>query len=303
MSDLREHAEEYLAARRALGHKLADHGHLLLSFIDHLEAAGAERITLDLAVEWALLPRDVQPAWWSARLSAVRCFAKHLAATDPQTEIPPAGMLSARPARTAPYLYSADEITSLMADAAQLRLPLMAHTYETLIGLLASSGLRVGEAIRLERVDVDLARGLITILESKFRKSRLTPLHPTTVAALGRYARRRDELMPHPKTNHFFLSTVGSGLHHSSVNATFRGLVARVGLESPGQRRPRPHDLRHTFALEALLGWYRAGEDVAPHLAALSTYLGHAKPSSTYWYLQASPELLALAAGRLEAQP
>lgn len=303
MSELREHAEEYLAARRALGHKLHDHGHLLRSFIGHLEAAGAQRVTVDLAIEWATLPQDAQPAWWSARLSVVRCFAKHLAATDSKTEIPPGDALRARPARTAPHLYSADEITSLMAEAAQIRFPLKAQTYETLIGLLASSGLRVGEAIRLERLDVDLDNGLITIRESKFRKSRLTPQHPSTIGALRHYARRRDELMPNPKTNHFFLSLVGSGLHHSNVNAVFRGLVHRVGLQSPGQRRPRPHDLRHTFALEALMGWYRTGEDVAPRLAALSTYLGHVKPSSTYWYLQSAPELLALAAGRLEAQP
>lgn len=303
MSELREQAEEYLAARRGLGYKLHDHGSLLLSFVAHLEAVGAQRITVEFAIEWATLPQDAQPAWWSARLGVVRCFAKHLTAIDPQTEIPPTDVLRARPTRTAPHLYSHDEITSLMAEAAQLRFPLMAHTYETLIGLLASSGLRVGEAIRLERVDVDLAGGLITIRLSKFRKSRLTPLHPTTVQALRDFARRRDELMPHPKTSHFFLSQVGSGLHHSGVNAVFRGLVRRVGLESPGQRRPRPHDLRHTFALEALLGWYRAGEDVAPRLAVLSTYLGHVKPSSTYWYLQSSPELLALAAGRLEAHP
>lgn len=303
MSEMREHAEEYLAARRALGYKLSGHGHLLLSFVSHLEAAGAERITLELAIEWATLPHDVQPAWWSQRLSVVRCFAKHLAATDARTEIPPTDVLSARPRRTAPHLYSAEEITSLMVEAAKIQRPLRACTYETLIGLLASSGLRVGEAIALERSDVDLVQGLLTIRESKFRKSRLVPLHPTTVRALCHYACRRDELMPRPKTDNFFLSLVGSGLHHSTVNAVFRGLVGQVGLERPGQRRPRPHDLRHTFALQALLGWYRAGEDVAPRLAALSTYLGHVKPSSTYWYLQSAPELLALAAERLEAQP
>jgi integrase len=303
MSEMHEYAEEYLAARRSLGHKLDGHGRLLLSFVEHLEALGAEQITVDLAIEWATLPRDVQPAWWSQRLSVVRCFAKHLAAIDPRTEIPPADVLRARPQRAAPHLYSPDEVKSLMAEAAGIRFPLRAYTYETLIGLLASSGLRVGEAIRLQRSDVDLAQGLITIRESKFRKSRLVPLHPTTTTALLRYASRRDELMPHPRTDNFFLSLVGSGLHHSDVNLVFRNLVRRIGLERPGKRRPRPHDLRHTFALEALLGWYRAGEDVAPRLAALSTYLGHVKPSSTYWYFQAAPELLALAAECLETQP
>jgi len=303
MSEMHEYAEEYLTARRSLGHKLAGHGRLLLSFVDYLETVGAERITVELAIEWATLPQDVQPAWWSQRLSVVRCFAKHMVAVDPRTEVPPADVLSARPQRTAPHLYSPDEVKSLMGEAPRIRFPLKACTYETLIGLLASSGLRVGEAIRLERSDVDLAEGLLTIRESKFRKSRLVPLHPSTVRALLRYASRRDELMPHPRTDNFFLSLVGSGLHHSDVNLMFRGLVRRIGLERPGKRRPRPHDLRHTFALEALLGWYRAGEDVGPRLAALSTYLGHVKPSSTYWYFQAAPELLALAAARLEVQP
>jgi integrase len=190
-----------------------------------------------------------------------------------------------------------------MTQARNIRFPLKAATYETLIGLLASSGLRVGEAIRLDCGDVDLRAGVITIRQSKYRKSRLVPLHPTTRDALVTYATLRDKLSPDPRDDSFFISLAGTRLHHSGVNETFRGLAQTTGLETPGKRRPRPHDLRHSFAVAVLLDWYRAGVDVAPRLAALSTYLGHLKPSSTYWYLQATPELLALAAERLETRP
>lgn len=303
MSELRHRAEDYLAMRRALGHKLHDHGRLLMSFVDFLEEAGADHVSVELALAWATLPQGVQPTWWSQRLGVVRCFARHLVAIDERSEVLPADVLAARASRTPPHLYSADEITALMAQARQIRFPLKAATYETLIGLLASSGLRVGETIRLEHRDVDLDVGLITIRESKFRKSRLVPLHPSTRDALAIYARRRDELVPGPKSDSFFVSLCGTRLHPSGVNETFRRLVRAVGLETPGKRRPRPHDLRHTFAVEVLLGWLRSGLDVAPRLAALSTYLGHLKPSSTYWYLEAAPELLALATERLEARP
>ncbi len=286
--------------RRALGHKLRDHGRLLMSFVDFLEEAGADHVSVELALAWATLPQAVQSVWWSQRLGVVRCFARHLVAIDERTEVPPPDALAVRAPRTLPHHYSAAEIAALLAQARTIRFPLKAATYETLIGLLASTGLRVGEATRLDRGEVDLHAGLITIRESKFRKSRLVPLHPSTREALAAYAKRRDELLPRPKADSFFLSLAGTRLNHGGVNQTFRRLVQVAGLESPGRRRPRPHDLRHTFAVEVLLGWYRAGLDVAPRLAALSTYLGHLKPSSTYWYLEATPELLALACGRLE---
>ena len=303
MSTLRHHAEEYLTIRRALGHNLDHRGRLLMSFIDFLDAAGADYVSTELALAWAMLPKDVQPIWWSQRLGVVRVFARYLAAIDERTEVPSPDALAATAPRTPPHLYSLAEIAALMAEARRIRFPLKAATYETLIGLLAACGLRVGEAIRLSRSDVDLHAGRLTIRESKFRKSRLVPLHTSTRDALAVYARKRDVLIPHPAADNFFISLVGTQLHHTSVNETFRRLVEAIGLEEPGTRRPRPHDLRHRFAVEVLLGWMRAGVDVAPRLPALSTYLGHVKPSSTYWYLQAAPELLALAARRLEARP
>jgi integrase len=303
MTELRRRAEEYLTMRRVLGHKLATHGRLLMSFVDYLEQAGAQHVSIELALAWATLPQGVQQIWWSQRLGVVRCFARHLVAIDELSEVPPPDMLATRAPRTPPHLYSSADIATLMALARQIRFPLKGATYETLIGLLASSGLRVGEAIRLNRDDVDLCAGVITIRESKFRKSRLVPLHPSTRDALIAYATRRDQLLSRPRTDSFFVSLTGTRLHHTGVNETFRRLVRAAGLESPGTRRPRPHDLRHSFAVEVLLGWYRADVNVAERLPALSTYLGHLKPSSTYWYLQAAPELLALAAKRLEAQP
>ena len=302
MSELSDRAEAYLEMRRALGHKLEDHGRLLFSFVDFLDDAGKDYITVDAAVAWASAPQGVQPIWWIQRLGVVRCFARHLRAIDERTEVPPADVFGPRTPRGAPYLYSAGEIASLMAEARRIRRPLKAATCETFIGLLASSGLRVGEAIGLDRSDVDLHAGLVTIRETKFRKSRLVPLHPSTITALSDHARRRDELVPHPQADSFFLSLAGTRLVHSEVDRSFQALLAAAGIERPGGRQPRLADLRHTFAVSAILGWYRSGVEVAPRLAVLSTYLGHLKPSSTYWYLQASPELLAAAAYRLEVR-
>jgi integrase len=302
MNELRHRAEDYLATRRALGYKLHHHGRLLSSFVEFCEAADADYVSVDLAIHWATLPQEVQPIWWSQRLGVIRGFARHLATVDDRTEIPPTDALAARAPRTPPHLFSATEIAELMAEARRIRFPLKAATYETLIGLLASSGLRVGEAIRLDDGDVDLASGLITIRQTKFRKSRLIPLHPSTCEALAVYARLRRELLDGRPIGSFFVSLVGTPLLHGAVNQTFRTLVQATGLEQPGRRRPRPHDLRHSFTISVLLDWYRSGVDVAPRLAALSTYLGHHKPSSTYWYLQASPELFALAAERLETR-
>jgi integrase/recombinase XerD len=303
MSELRQRTENYLAMRRALGHKLSDRGRLLMSFVDFIEQAGTDHVSVELALAWATLPQGVQPVWWSQRLGVVRGFARHLAAIDERTEVPPTDALAAQTSRTPPHIYSSTEITALMAEAKKIRFPLKAATYETLIGLLASCGLRVGEAIRLERGDVDLRAGHLVIRESKFRKSRLVPLHPSTRDALGVYAKRRDGLFPDPKADSFFITLSGTRLHHTSVNETFRRLVQAAGLETDGRRRPRPHDLRHSFAVGVLLGWLRGGVEVAPRLPALSTYLGHLKPSSTYWYLEATPELLAFAVLRLEARP
>jgi integrase/recombinase XerD len=302
MSGLRDALGDYLSLRRSLGFKLERSGQLLADFVSFAERADAPAVTTELALAWATAPADADPAWWRARLAATRPFARYLAAFIPGTEVPPAGLLPGPVSRRAvPYLYSPAGIGALITAAAAIRTPLRAATYQTLIGLLAVTGMRAGEAIRLDRPDVDLRAGLLTIRESKFGKSRQLPLHATTVAALAGYATVRDQRHPRPATAAFFLSLTGTRLIYKNVHFTYHRLTQAAGLSprSP-QCRPRIHDLRHSFAVTTLLRWYQDGGDVAAQLPLLSAWLGHADPASTYWYLTGTPELLALAATRLE---
>jgi integrase len=302
MTGLRDALDDYLALRRGLGFKLERPGQLLADFTGYLEAAGAPTVTTELALAWATAPAGADPAWWRKRLAAIRPFARYLAALIPETEVPPAGLLPGRVSRRAvPYLYSAAEITALMTAAATIRAPLRSATYRTLIGLLAITGMRAGEAIRLDQSDADLQAGLLTIRESKFGKSRQLPLHATTVAALAGYAALRDQHQPRPATQAFFISLTGTRLIYNNVHYTFHLLTQAAGLTPRAPRcRPRIHDLRHSFAVATLLSWYQDGGDVAARLPLLSAWLGHADPASTYWYLTGTPELLALAGQRLE---
>ncbi len=302
MSGLRDALGDYLSLRRSLGFKLERSGRLLADFVSFAERADAPAVTTELALAWATAPADADPAWWRARLAATRPFARYLAAFIPGTEVPPAGLLPGPVSRRAvPYLYSPAGIGALITAAAAIRTPLRAATYQTLIGLLAVTGMRAGEAIRLDRPDVDLRAGLLTIRESKFGKSRQLPLHATTAAALAGYATLRGQRHPRPATAAFFLSLTGTRLIYKNVHFTYHRLTQAAGLSprSP-QCRPRIHDLRHSFAVTTLLRWYQDGGDVAARLPLLSAWLGHADPASTYWYLTGTPELLALAASRLE---
>lgn len=302
MSSLRTAAEDYLALRRSFGLKLEKAGGLLLEFIGYLEDAGATTITTDLAVAWATKPRDVDPGWWSQRLSVVRGFARHLQAIDPAVQVPPQGLLPRRARRATPFLFTPTDIDRVMSAAQTLTPPLRAVTAHTLIGLLAATGMRLGEALGLDRDDVDLADRLITIRHAKRDKTRQLPLHPTVAAALHSYAHLRDDHIVRPTTAAFFVSTTAGGrLSQGFIHPVFRRLVHQAGLEPRSERcRPRPHALRHSFAVNTLIGWYRDGGDIGARLPRLSAWLGHSDPADTYWYLEASPELLALAAQRLE---
>lgn len=302
MTGLRESLEDYLSLRRSVGYKLVDVGRLLDGFVAFAEHAGAGTITTELAVDWATQPCEASPIWLAHRLGAVRGFARYLHAVDPATEIPPAEMLSARGYQPAlPYLYSEADIAALLAAARRLTPLLRAATFETLLGLLAVTGLRIGEAMRLDRDDIDWGEGLLIVRSSKFGRSREVVCHPSTVEALRSYTTRRDRLCPGPASPSFFVSTNGRRLTHHAVYTGFNKVVNEVGLhDRPDGRRPHVHDLRHSFAVETLLRWYRDGGDVQARLPLLSTYLGHIRPASTFWYLTASPELLALAAQRLE---
>jgi len=303
VSPLRETLADYLALRRSLGHKLDDAERQLSRFVAHLEALGAETVTLEAAIGFICHP-DLDPATTnpSRRLTAVRGFARHLAGADPRTEIPPAGLVVFRRRRRRPYLFSDAEVAALMrAGAATSTAPLRSATIETLIGLLAVTGLRVGEALRLDRGDVDLDDAVITVRATKFGKSRQVPLAASTAEALAAYAAVRDRLQPAPQASTFFVSLAGTPLAYSHFCATFTKALRATGIGTGSPVRPRIHDLRHSFAVRTLVGWHRDGLDVAALLPRLSTYLGHREPRYTYTYLTATPELLGHAAARLQA--
>jgi len=301
MSPLSGHVEDYLRLRRALGFKLERAGHLLPTLVTYLEAAGSPWLTTELAVSWARLPARARPNYWAARLAVARGFARYLQTIEPGTEVPPAGVFPSRRHRPAPYLWSQRDIRLLLDGARTIRSPLRAATYEALFGLLAVTGLRVGEAVGLDRGDVDFQAGVITIRHAKFDRTRLVPLHPTTTAALRAYAIERDRLCPAPSSVAFFVSTAGTPLNRSDVAETLRRLTTAMGLRS-ATVHPTPHQLRHSFAVRTLIGWQRSGASIDERIAALSTYLGHVSPADTYWYLSAAPELMALAAERLDAR-
>jgi integrase/recombinase XerD len=301
MSALATHVENYLRIRRALGFKLVGEGRLLADFVAFADAARQDTVSTSTALEWARLPRGGGPNYLSRRLRAVRGFARYLRTLDPACEVPPLELLPASKHRPIPYRYREEEVLALMAAARRLRPPLRAATFEALIGLLACTGLRIGEAIRLDREDFDPTRGLLIVRDSKFGKSREVLLHEGTVRALSEYGERRDRLCPHAERRSFFITTRGTRLTHPTVSVPFRALLKQAGIKPPSPtRRVRVHDLRHSFAINTLLGWYRDGGDVAARMPLLSTYLGHVDPAATYWYLSAAPELLYLAAERLE---
>ncbi|MCA1677654.1 MAG: tyrosine-type recombinase/integrase [Actinobacteria bacterium] len=301
MSPLEQHLNEYLAVRRALGYKLERTGKLLAQFLCFLEERGAETITTELALEWATLPAATGSNWHSQRLAVIRGFATWLHAVDPTHEVAPKDVLCWRPRRSIPYLYRDEEIAALIAAAGILSTPHRTATLRTLIGLLAATGMRVGEAIRLDRSDIDYAHGLLVVRESKFGKSRELPLQASTLAALRRYLRRPDRPAAPAGTAAVLVSAAGTRLLYCNVQHAFARLVRRAGLRPrSGSCRPRLHDLRHTFAVRTVLDAYRDGGDPQVRLPLLSTYLGHVNPGSTYWYLQAAPELLSLAGERLE---
>ncbi len=301
MTDLRSAIEDYLTVRRALGHKMEMAERLLGQFYVYYEQAGATHVTSDLAVAWATLPVGASAGWWAQRLGVLRCFAAWLQTQDPNTQVPPADMLTGRACRVVPYLYSDTDIAAMMEAAGGLAFPLQRHTYETLIGLLAVTAIRIGEAIRLDRGDVCPDVGVVRVISSKFGKSREVPLHPSAIEALLRYGRQRDRLCPAPAANSFFVSMTGTRLRYSVVHPTFKRLARQAGLRPRSPRcRPRIHDVRHSFAVRALVDCYAAGGDAQALLPLLSTFMGHADPKSTYWYLSAAPELMGLAGRRLE---
>lgn len=306
MSALAQAIQDYLELRQGLGFKLSDTVRYLPDFARFLDEQGASYITTRLAIRWAAQPATASQTHWAKRLTMVRLFALYWSAHDPRTEVPPAGAIPGRWIRIQPYLYSGDEIRRLIDAARRLGTStgLRPETYTTLFGLLVVTGMRIGEVIALDRDDVDLDEGVLTIRRTKFGKSRLVPVHPSTRQALRHYARRRDQTYPRPPTPSFFLAERGRRLTTWAVRWTFVQLSHKIGLRGPTDTHgPRLHDFRHRFAVHTLLDWYRAGVDVERHMPRLATYLGHTHVTDTYWYLSAVPELMQLVAARLENGP
>ncbi|MGH2870960.1 MAG: tyrosine-type recombinase/integrase [Solirubrobacteraceae bacterium] len=300
MSALEQHLDDYLRLRRGLGYKLQRDGQILPTLIAYVRAAGANTITSPLAIQWAS-STGAAPRTMAARLASARGFAAFLQTIDPATEVPPQGVFPTRYQRPAPYLWSGADIRRLLDAAGALEPPLKSATMQALFGLLAVTGMRVGEVVAVGRDDVDLAAGVIRVGEqiTKHERARLLPLHPTSVDALRDYARARDRLCPRPSAQTFFVTADGDALDRHAVSRAMKKLTIQLGLRSDVVR-PRSHDLRHSFAVRTLIDCQQAGEQVDERIAALSTYLGHVAPSDTYWYLTATPELMERAAQRLD---
>jgi len=307
MNTLREAVRQYLDMRRGLGFKLREAGKALIDFVAFLEQHHASHITSTLALAWAQQPSNAQPAHWAQRLSFVRGFARYRSATDPHTQIPALGLLPFQPKRARPYLYSEEEICSLLQAA--LRMPyryergkLRPRVFHCLFGLLSVSGLRLGEARNLELQDVDLKAGVLTIRGAKFGKTRLVPLQASTCAVLADYlARRQRHWAGRTVSSYLFVSSRGNRLDGGDIHRTFYALSRQIGLRGPSDRRgPRLHDMRHRFATNTLVQWYRSGQDPERRLPLLSAYLGHVHVADTQWYLEGSPELMREAMQRLQ---
>ena len=294
---------DYLALRRSFGYVLAGQDGPLADFAGYLERAGLGTVTVEAALAWAVGAGATQLRHYQ-RLAMVRGFATYLQAIDTSCEVPPKDLLPEGRRRVPPHIYSDKEVVELMRLSRLLRPPLRALTAETAIGLLAVTGLRSGELVRLRRDDVDLDAGRLRVIATKFNKSRELALHATTVEVLEEYRRARDLCWPPSATSGFFVSSRRGRLGQTTLEQTFTQLVGQAGLVPPPgsrARRPRLHDLRHSFAVGTLLRWHRAGLDVQALLPALSAQLGHVDPASTYWYLTGVPELLAVAVERARA--
>ena len=301
MNPISKACEAYIAMRQAMGFKFVGATRRLRHLVHFMEERGENTLTTSLVVAWAQMQNGRSQA--GICYSVARGFARHLAGIDPRTDVPPPGLVPFHWFRR-PYLYTDAEVSRLLAATHELPTyhgPMLRLTMECIVGLLAATGLRVGEALRLDRADVDLNAGVLTIRGSKFGKSRLVPMHHSTTAALRVYARHRDHHVATPRHPQFFIGARGARLYRQHVDLTFRRLTISANIVAArGARAPRLHDLRHRFAVESLKTGFRRSASGEQVLATLATYLGHTCLCDTYWYLSASPELLALATRRLE---
>lgn len=303
MSNLQDYLEGYLALRQALGYKLRTHRSSLKDFVQFASEEKTTTITTRLALAWAMKPAGAKPKWWAYRLRMVHHFALYVRGRDHATEVPPLKLLPYSHQRPKPYIYSEEEISRIIAAAKALpcRKGLRGSTYSTLFSLIWVTGLRISEALALDRDDVNLANQLLTIRNTKFGKSRLVPVHASAANALAHYAHCRDQIFPNAQSPSFFLSIFGTRPTTAIAQLTFRQLCFKIGIrDARGGKGPRIHDMRHSFAVKSLIDVYKADCNIEQAVDALSFYMGHVGPSSTYWYFSAVPELLELARNRLE---
>jgi integrase len=307
MNTLRQAVKDYLDLRRSLGFKLREAGNALPDFVAFMEQHRAPYVTQALALAWAQQPSGVRPAQWAQRLSYVRQFARHRSATDLRTEIPAPGLLPFQPKRARPYLYSTREIRALLQAALEMpyrneREALLPSTYYCLFGLLSVSGMRLGEARNLELQDVNLTAGILTVRGAKLGKTRLVPLHASTCEVLANYiAQRQRHWAGRPVSSYLFVSSWGNRLDSGQIHRAFYALSRQIGLRGESDSHgPRLHDMRHVFATNTLVRWYRSDQDPERRLPVLSAYLGHVHVEDTQWYLSGSPELMREAMRRLE---
>lgn len=297
-------AHAYVKHRRALGFDLRKQEFLLMQFARSMDRSGHRGpLTKDLILRWVHQPKAAAASYKANRLSAARCFARYLAARDGQTEVPDWRLIPKTFQRRA-YIFSEQQLEQLLTAAKRIRptYPLRPLAYQTLFGLLAATGLRICEALKLQRGAVDLEHGILRIEQTKFKKSRLVPLHSTATRALCHYAATRDRQWGQHQDKPFFVGHRGLAMPYGTVRGVFLTLCADLGWHKGNGGRPRPriHDLRHSFACRCLLRWSRKRQDVNQRIAALSTYLGHGRVTDTYWYLTGTPELMAIAGGRFE---
>lgn len=307
---LQSRSELYLAERRRLGFSCRNEVCVLRSFVSHVRTVGHRGpLTVEVMADWARSHGSTDPYTWARRLKRLRNFTRWLRQFEPRTEVPDDTIFGPLPERQAPHIYSEQEVTDLLAAARRLGPApgLRGAVFETLFGLIAATGLRIGEALALRNLDVDLKVGMLSIHQTKFGKSRQVPMHPSTVEALRRYRWVRDLARgPAVDEDPFFIGTRGrrggQPLGDRQAHRVFVQLRRQLGWPNRGAHHaPRIHDLRHTFVVRRIVQWQAQGVDIDQAMLSLSTYVGHAMVSNTYWYLTAVPELMALAAKRFES--
>lgn len=305
MITLRKYLTDYLLMRRAMGFQLYRPGKALHKFVKFAEQKHSRVITVALALQWAKLPENAQPSTWALRLGWVRGFANYCHTIDTRNEVLPAGLLPYNCPRKQPYIYNQTEIQKMLNATENLNVfgmqPLRRHTYRTFFGLIAVTGMRISEARLLDDNDININKSLIIISNTKFGKSRMLPLHATTCTVLQRYRELRNRKFTQIHASAFFVNEQGMRLSESSIRSAFHQILQFSGIQTPPNgRRPRIHDLRHSFAVWTLRNWYRKNYNIQAWLPRLSTYLGHTHVNDTYWYLTAIPDLLSTAARRLD---